>query len=169
MHLNKSLKARLAAIRLVSLDVDGVLTDGGLYYAEDGRELRKFDVKDGLGIKRLLSANIPVAVVTASTTRSIAVRCRRLGIPHVALGVEDKPAALRKICRRLNAGLVDVVHIADDINDLPLLRLVGVSVAVADAMPEVRKAVDCITTRRGGNGAVRELCDTILQLRTAGR
>lgn len=162
---NDKLAEAVGRVRLLALDVDGVLTDGGLYYTDAGDELRKFDVKDGMGIKRVLAAGIEVALLTASTSRAIAHRGRRLGIRHVFTGVEDKLEVLRELCAQLGIGLEQVAYIADDVNDLPVLRAVGVALAVADAMPEVREAVDRVGARGGGAGAVREVCDMLMRMR----
>jgi 3-deoxy-D-manno-octulosonate 8-phosphate phosphatase (KDO 8-P phosphatase) len=162
-----SLDARLERVRLVSLDVDGVMTDGGLYYAEDGGELRRFNVRDGMGIKALMTAGIPVAFVTSSRTRAIGNRAAALGVPHCLLGVEDKLAALERLCETLRVGLNEVAHVADDVNDLPVLKRVGCPVAVADAHPYVLAAAAFVTERAGGDGAVRELAERLLSIRQA--
>ncbi|MFC3226961.1 KdsC family phosphatase [Marinibaculum pumilum] len=157
---------RLAGIGLLSLDVDGVQTDGGLYYAEDGSELRRFHVHDGQGIKQVMAAGVAVAFVTASTTPAIGHRAARLGVAHAFLGVPDKEAALAGLCQTLGLGLDRVAHVGDDVNDLGLLRLVGCPLTVANARPEVRDACLYVTTTPGGAGAVREICDLILNART---
>ncbi|MEQ8345585.1 MAG: HAD hydrolase family protein [Sneathiellaceae bacterium] len=162
-----ALADRLARIGLLSLDVDGVQTDGGLYYGEDGAELRRFHVHDGQGIKQVMAAGVEVAFVTASTTRAIGHRAERLGVRHAFLGVPDKEAALTALCRQLGLGLDRVAHIGDDVNDLGLLRLVGCPLTVANARPEVISACLYATATPGGAGAVREVCDLILHARTA--
>lgn len=159
---------RLARIGLLSLDVDGVQTDGGLYYTETGEELRRFHVHDGQGIKQVMAAGVEIAFVTASTTVAIRHRAERLGVRHMLLGVADKSAALRRLCDGLGLPLARVAHIGDDVNDLDLLRLVGCPLTVANARPEVRDACLYTTRAPGGAGAVREVCDLILQGRNAG-
>lgn len=156
---------RLARIGLLSLDVDGVQTDGGLYYTESGQEMRRFHVHDGMGIKQVMAAGIEVAFLTASTTASIRHRAERLGVAHALLGVSDKVAALTDLCRMLGLPLDRVAHIGDDVNDLALLHAVGCPITVPDARPEVRAACDHVTTTAGGHGAVREICDLLLALR----
>jgi 3-deoxy-D-manno-octulosonate 8-phosphate phosphatase (KDO 8-P phosphatase) len=159
------LTARLAAVRLLSLDCDGVMTDGGLYYAADGTELRRFDVRDGVGIKALMAAGIEVAFITASRTPAIRHRATALGVPHCLVGVEDKLAALSALCVRLGIPLEAVGHVGDDVNDIPILKSVGVPMTVADARPEVRALAVHATGRKGGDGAVREIADRILAAR----
>lgn len=156
---------RLEGVRLLSLDLDGVLTDGGLYYAADGTELRKYDVKDGMGIKLVQRAGIHVSLITQSNVPAISVRAERLGIEHAHLGVEAKLPVLQRICDRLHIGLDQVMHIADDVNDLPALRAVGLPVAVADAVDAVKAVVRHVTQKPGGQGAVREMCDLLLASR----
>ena len=156
-----ALKRRLEGIRLLSLDVDGVLTDGGVYYGENGTVTRKFNVRDGVGIQKVLARDIEVAFVSAGTTRSIHHRARTLGVRHVLTGVADKQAEVEKLCRKLKVPMAAVAHVGDDVNDLPLLEAAGVSFTVADAVPEVRASADYVTRRPGGEGAVREICDLL--------
>ena len=157
---------RLKGVRLLSLDVDGVLTDGSLYYAEDGSQLRKFNVKDGMGMKAVRKAGVEVAIITASKTAAIHHRGEVLGIPHVFVGVDDKLTTLNGLCATLGIGLDAVVHIGDDVNDLPVLRAVGLPITVADAVDPVLDVARYVTTRKGGEGAVREICDLIGRART---
>ncbi len=152
----------LARVRLLSLDVDGVLTDGGLYYTESGEELRRFNVRDGLGIQMLGAAGLPVAVLTASATPAIAQRCRRLNVGLVRTGCTDKLTEVTAICAELGITLAEVAHMGDDLNDLPLLKAVGCPITVADGVEAVQEVALWATSRRGGDGAVREICDLLL-------
>ncbi len=156
---------RLGRVRLLSLDVDGVLTDGGLYFFEDGGQARKFNVKDGVGIKRLMAAGIEVAIVSAGISPAVEHRGRVLGLNHVHTGVDDKLETLRSVCRAVGVGLDETAHVGDDVNDLPVLAAVGCPLAVADAMPQVRAAAAWVTENGGGQGAVREVCDLMLAAR----
>ena len=149
------------AIRLLSLDVDGVLTDGGLYYADDGTVSRKFNVRDGVGIQRILARGIEVAIVSAGTSGSIPHRAKTLGIRHALSGVPDKLAAVEKLCRQIGCTMAEVAHVGDDLNDVALLKAVGWPLSVADAVPEARAVARYVTRRRGGEGAVREICDLL--------
>jgi 3-deoxy-D-manno-octulosonate 8-phosphate phosphatase (KDO 8-P phosphatase) len=155
---------RLSGIKLLSLDTDGVLTDGGLYYTDDGEELRKFNVKDGLGIQRVQAAGVKVAIITASSTPSIAHRGRRLGVDYVFLDCADKLATLVRICDEMGIDLNQVGHVGDDLNDLPVFGAVGCPMAVADATDEALSSVLFVTKKKGGDGAVREICDLIISI-----
>ncbi len=163
--LEPGVRARLAAVRLLSVDVDGVLTDGGVYVHDDGSQMRKFNIKDGMGLQLLQRAGIAVAIVTAATTPAVRHRMERLGIHHLCLGVEDKLAALDGLRVEVGLDWPAIAHIGDDVNDLPVLRKVGCPLTVADAVDAAIAAAIHITTRRGGDGAVREICDLLLSLR----
>jgi 3-deoxy-D-manno-octulosonate 8-phosphate phosphatase (KDO 8-P phosphatase) len=152
----------MARIRLLVLDVDGVLTDGRLYYGARGEALKVFDVRDGLGIVQLLRAGLAVAVISGRRSPMTAVRCRELGITHVYQGVADKLAVLKSLCTRLRLTLSACACIGDDLPDVPLLENAGLSFAVADAHRSARRAADVVTRARGGRGAVREVCDYLL-------
>jgi len=164
-----TVRSRMRAIRLLSLDVDGVLTDGGLYYADNGAVSRKFDVRDGVGIKRVLALGVAVALVSAGTTRSIHQRARTLGIRHVIAGADDKLAAVRRLCRQLGYSLDHAAHVGDDLNDIPLMEAVGLPMSVAGAAPEALAAARYVARKQGGEGAVREICDLIVAAHGGGR
>ena len=155
---------RLSGIKLLSLDTDGVLTDGGIYYTDDGEELRKFNVKDGLGIQRVQASGVKVAIMTASSTPSIAHRGRRLGVDYVFLDCVDKLTTLVGICDEMGIDLNQVGHVGDDLNDLPVLNAVGCPMTVVDATDEALSSALFVTKKRGGDGAVREICDLIVSL-----
>src|SRR3990170_2160210 len=131
MEIAAKLRPSLRRVRLLALDLDGVLTDGGLYYNDSGQELRKFNVKDGLGLKQAMDRGIAVAIITSSIAPAIGHRAARLGIPHVRLGVGDKLAALLALCSQLGIEAAETAYVADDINDLPVLAAVGLPIAVA--------------------------------------
>ncbi|KAM3099440.1 KdsC family phosphatase [Phormidesmis sp. 146-35] len=156
------LQARLAHIKLLALDVDGVLTDGGLYYTETGEELKKFNVKDGLGIQRVMQAGIQVAIVSASASQATLYRAKRLGVEQVFVGVKDKLATLNALCQKLDLSLQQVAYMGDDLVDLGVMQAVGCPLTVADAMSENRAAAIYVTQKSGGQGAVREVCDALL-------
>lgn len=157
---------RLAHVKLLSLDVDGVLTDGGLYFTDDGHQLRKFNVKDGMGMQRARDAGIEVAIVSAGVSSVVEERAKSLGIKHVFVGVTDKLATIKRLCEDLGVGLEVVIHVGDDVNDVPVLSAVGCPMSVADGVNEAREASIYVTERRGGDGAVREICDLLLAART---
>lgn len=156
------LYALFSPIKLLVLDVDGVLTDGGLYYTESGEELKKFNVKDGMGIKLLQKAGIEVAIISASNSTATLHRARKLGITHAFIGVENKLEALETLCNKLGLQFSQVAHIGDDVNDLPIFQAIGVPLTVADAMPINQAKARYVTQKAGGQGAVREVCDLIL-------
>lgn len=158
----------LDSIRVLVLDVDGVLTDGRLYYGANGEELKVFHVQDGLGLKRIMGAGIAVAVISGRRTAAVEVRCRELGITQLEQGCEDKVAALERLCKRLGMRAAEALCVIDDTSDLPLSRAAGFSVAVADAHPQVRAATDRVTSNPGGRGAVREVCDWLIAARRPG-
>jgi 3-deoxy-D-manno-octulosonate 8-phosphate phosphatase (KDO 8-P phosphatase) len=167
------LKARKATpwarIGLVILDVDGVLTDGRLYFAARGEALKVFHVRDGHGIKLLGAAGVQVAVLSGRRSAAVAVRCRELGVRHVVQACSDKVAALHRLTQRLDVDPLNCACICDDTPDLPLMSAVGVAGAVADAHPVVLAAAHWIAKANGGEGAVRELCDAILRARAGKR
>ncbi len=158
----------LARIQLLILDVDGVLTDGRLYFGARGEPLKVFHVRDGHGIKLLMGAGVEVAAVSGRRSSAVAARMRELGVPHVMQACSDKVAALQRLTRRLGLDPLNCACICDDTPDLPLMSAVGVAGAVADAHPLVLSAAHWIAKTEGGRGAVRELCDALLRAR-AGR
>jgi len=155
----------LRRVKLLSLDVDGVLTDGGIYYADDGNTYRKFNAKDGMGMVRLMNTGVQVTIISAGRPGGIEHRANRLGIKHVFTDVHDKLSVLRKLCDELGIGMEDVAHIGDDVNDLAIMEHIGLSITVADAVDDVLDVADIVTRRQGGAGAVREICDAIIRLR----
>jgi len=165
--LDSDLRRRLQKVRLLALDVDGVLTDGGLYYTETGEEFKRFNVKDGMGIKLIMEAAIEVAILTSSSSSSVLYRAQKLGISHVFLGVEEKLPELKKLCHKLGTSLEQVAYMGDDINDLPILRVVGFPVTVSDGVAENQECSVYTTECLGGCGAVREVCDLLLKAKNS--
>jgi 3-deoxy-D-manno-octulosonate 8-phosphate phosphatase (KDO 8-P phosphatase) len=166
--LNARAALPLARIRLLILDVDGVLTDGRLYFGARGEALKVFHVRDGHGIKLLMAAGVAVGAVSGRRSAAVAARMRELGVPHVIQACSDKVAALHRLARRLGFSPLECACICDDTPDLPLMTAVGLAAAVADAHPVVLSAAHWVSRAAGGQGAVRELCDAILRAR-AGR
>jgi 3-deoxy-D-manno-octulosonate 8-phosphate phosphatase (KDO 8-P phosphatase) len=154
------------AIRLLILDVDGVLTDGRLYFGARGEALKVFNVRDGQGLVQLLRAGIEVAVISGRRSSMVSARCRELGVRHVQQGVGDKLAAFARLRRRLGLSPDACACVGDDLPDVPLMQALGCSFAVADAHPQARRAADHVTRLGGGEGAVREVCDLLLSART---
>ncbi len=156
---------RLARVRLVAFDVDGVFTDGRFYLSDDGVETKAFNTQDGYGVRRLLDAGIEVAVISGRRSGAVERRMQELGVRHVSQGCKDKVAALDRIAAELSLTAADCAFVGDDDPDLPLLQHVGCSIAVANAVQTVRDACDYTTEARGGFGAVREVCELILASR----
>jgi 3-deoxy-D-manno-octulosonate 8-phosphate phosphatase (KDO 8-P phosphatase) len=154
-----------ARVRLLVLDVDGVLTDGRLYYGARGEALKVFHVRDGLGLKLLAAADITVAVISGRRSAMTAKRCRELGVKHLLQGIDDKLAAFNTLRGRLGVTPSVCACVGDDVPDVPLMREVGLSFAVADAHPQARNAAHVVTRLPGGQGAVREVCDYLLEAR----
>jgi 3-deoxy-D-manno-octulosonate 8-phosphate phosphatase (KDO 8-P phosphatase) len=152
-------------VSLVVLDVDGVLTDGRLWYGPDGESLKVFDVRDGHGIKNLISAGIGVAVISGRRSGAVTARMRELGVSDVAQGVKDKARALAELLKRNAIEAKRVACLVDDTPDLELMAAVGLPAAVADAHPEVLAAAQHVTRARGGRDAVREFCDWLVAAR----
>ena len=154
--------SKLAAVRLVAFDVDGVFTDGRFYLSDNGVESKAFNTQDGFGVRQLLDANIAVAVISGRSSGAVERRMSELGVPHVVQGCKDKVAALDSIIKTLGVTRLECAYVGDDIPDLPLLNHVGVSIAVANAVPALRARCDITTSGSGGSGAVREVCELLL-------
>ena len=153
-------------IQLLILDVDGVLTDGKIYLAADGQEIKVFHTLDGHGIKMLLQAGIQVAIITGRDAPATAARVKQLGIQHYYAGVADKIKAFEDLLQKTQIAEKNCAYMGDDLPDLPVLRRVGLSVAPDNAHDLIKKEVALVTQRKGGEGAVRELCDRILSVHT---
>jgi 3-deoxy-D-manno-octulosonate 8-phosphate phosphatase (KDO 8-P phosphatase) len=158
---------RAAGIRLLVLDVDGVMTDGQLHYDAEGREFKTFHVRDGYGIVRALREGLQVAVISGRESGAAAGRMRDLGIAHVTLGCKDKAKTLALLLQQLAIPASAVACVGDDEPDLPILQMAGLAVAVADAHPVILPAAHWRTTLPGGRGAVREVCDLLRSVRRA--
>jgi 3-deoxy-D-manno-octulosonate 8-phosphate phosphatase (KDO 8-P phosphatase) len=147
---------------LFATDVDGVLTDAGMYYSESGDEWKKFNTRDGMGIKLLQKAGLVTAIVTQERTKLVARRAEKLAMPEVHQGAMDKLSVVREMAERNGMTLDQVAYIGDDINDLETLKAVGFSAAPADGLPQVLAVADYVCRKKGGEGAVREMIDMIL-------
>ncbi len=156
--------ASLAAVRLLLLDVDGVLTQGEVIYNDLGEETKVFNVRDGLGIRLLMNAGILVGIVTGRAAPALRHRCKNLGINLLFDGTCDKKRALAQITEKEGVLASETAFMGDDLADLGIMTSVGVPIAVADAHPEVKKTACIITQKKGGHGAVREVCEAILKI-----
>jgi 3-deoxy-D-manno-octulosonate 8-phosphate phosphatase (KDO 8-P phosphatase) len=157
-----SVLAKAASIRLIALDVDGIMSDGKVYFSASGDELKAFNILDGLGLKQLMAAGITVAVITGRRSPLTEKRMTDLGIVHLLQGREDKRTALLEIVDLLGIPASDIAYMGDDLPDLPALRYAGLSITVPNSYWLVKEHADYCTRIRGGDGAVREACDLIL-------
>jgi len=154
-------------ISMLLLDVDGVLTDGRLYYSESGEELKVFHTLDGHGLKLLRATGIKTGVISGRNSAALQHRARELGMDIVVLGREDKLNALNEILASEGCAASQLAYAGDDLPDLPVIRRVGLGIAVANAHHEIRRQAMIVTDAKGGQGAVREICDFLLQARGA--
>lgn len=161
--MEKNLKERLKKIKLLLLDVDGVLTDGGLYYTENGDEMKKFHVRDGLGIKLVQRAGVAVGFVTGMKSKLVAKRALGLKIDEVVQDCMDKRPAVEALIRKRGLAWEHVAFVGDDLIDMPVMRQAGFAASVADAAEETRGVAHYVTELSGGQGAVREVCDLLLE------
>lgn len=156
---------KLKKIKLIVLDVDGVLTDGKVWISSNGDEMLAFDIKDGMGISQLIKHGIDVAILTGRISKAVIARADALGISKRKLGIKDKITALKELAEESGYSFEEMAYIGDDIADIEPMKAVGVSVAVADAVQEVAKIADIVLTKKGGRGAVREFADMIIKIR----
>ncbi len=157
------LEERIRHVRLVAMDCDGVLTDGGMYYAESGDEWKKFNTRDGKGVELLRRAGYLTAIITGEDTVIVERRATKMKVDVLIQGTQDKLSALDRLLASRGLTYAQVAYIGDDLNDLPVMQVVGLACAVADAMPPVRQSAHYVCGRKGGEGAVREVADLILE------
>jgi 3-deoxy-D-manno-octulosonate 8-phosphate phosphatase (KDO 8-P phosphatase) len=160
--MDAALRERAARIRLLVLDVDGVLTDGKLYFDNAGSEMKAFNTRDGMGMKALQRSGIDIAVITGRTSEAVTRRMSQLGVQHVYQGRDDKLNAFLHLLEATDLDAQQVCFAGDDWIDLPVLLRVGLAVSVADAEDRVKEHAHWITSRKGGDAAVREICNLIL-------
>lgn len=165
MPVPEPLRALMRRIDAVVFDVDGVFTDGGLYLSDDGGESKRFDTKDGLGVKRLLDGGVRVAIISGRHSAAVESRMGALGVHPIHLGVADKGPVFGDVAAALGLAPTACAAVGDDLPDLAMFARAGLSIAVADAVDEVRAAADWVTAKGGGRGAVREVCDALLAAR----
>lgn len=153
---------KLDKIRLIAFDIDGVFTDGRFYLSDDGVETKSFHTQDGYGMRRLLDSGVAVGVISGRKSAAVEKRMAELGVPHVILDCKNKVAAMDELAAGLGLAINECAYVGDDLPDLPLLEHVGFSVAVANAVPALQERCDYVTTKPGGFGAVREICDLLV-------
>lgn len=162
--INKpELKEIASKIKLVAFDVDGVLTDGSLTFLEDGREIKTYNAKDGLGVVMLGKAGIITSIITARDNNVVKLRANQIDIKELYMGQKNKVLALQELCKKYNLKTDEVAYMGDDLPDICVLKEVGLSCCPADAVKEVQAVCNFISSKKGGRGAVRELCDFILE------
>jgi len=155
-------RERLAQVRMMVFDVDGVLTDGSLFIGDDGQEYKAFNSRDGHGMKMLRSTGVEIGIITGRTSKVVNLRMASLGIEHVYQGQLDKTAAMHDLLTKTGLQPGQVVYVGDDVVDIPAMRLAGFSIAVADAHELVRAQADWTTPSRGGRGAARDACELVM-------
>lgn len=160
--ISKRILNKAKKIKLLICDIDGVMTNGLIYLDENSKEINAFHARDGYGIKTLLESSIKVAIITARNTKLIKDRCKLLGIKYIYQGQLNKIQAFKNLIQKTNIPYDQTAYIGDDIIDWPVMNIVGLSIAVADAHPLILQKAQYITHNAGGNGAVREICDLIL-------
>lgn len=156
------LAQRLKAIRLIALDVDGILTDGGLYLTDSGEEFKRFNSLDGHGLKMLKASGVELAIITGRTSRCVELRAKNLGITRLYQGVEHKWPAMQGLLEELKLAPDAAAYMGDDVVDLPVMRRVGLAITVPSSPQLVRDHAHYLTQREGGHGAVRETCELIM-------
>ena len=160
--MTPDIRERALSIRLLVLDVDGVLTDGKLYYGGDGVELKAFDIQDGLGLRLLRASGVEVAIITGRTSRAVELRAQNLGVAQLFQGVSDKLAVFEQLLARMQLDSSAAAAMGDDLPDLPVLRRCGFAACVPEAPVLVRSHAHYVTHRNGGCGAVREVCELLM-------
>jgi 3-deoxy-D-manno-octulosonate 8-phosphate phosphatase (KDO 8-P phosphatase) len=163
MNWTESLNEKAKKIRLIIFDVDGVLTDGKLYFTNEGQEFKNFHAQDGLGMVDLKSTGIEIGIITKRITPIVEHRMKELNITHVYQTKEDKRKPYKILINQLALTEDQVAYVGDDLSDLPLIRSSGIGVAVNNALPLVKQYADYVTEKNGGEGAAREICDKILE------
>ena len=163
MSISDELRRRAQAVKLLAIDVDGVWTDGSLYYGARGEELKRFDVRDGQGMVLWRELGFPTAILTARTSPIVATRASELGIRYVLQGERDKGRGFEKLIAQAGVRAEEVAYMGDDINDIPVLRMAGLAATPADCVDEVREIVHYVCKAKGGHGAIRELCELLIR------
>ncbi|CAK7063171.1 HAD hydrolase family protein [Tissierella sp.] len=150
-------------IKLLITDSDGVLTDGGMYYSENGDELKKFNTKDGMGVQILREIGIDTVIITGENVELVKKRAEKLGIEEIYMGIKDKASLVRKIAEDHGLKLEEIAYIGDDVNDLEAIKIAGIGCSVEDGMEQVKKTAKYVTKAKGGQGALREIAEIIIK------
>lgn len=158
-----SVDSHAKSVRLIAFDVDGIMTDGGLYLSDSGEEFKRFNSLDGHGLKMLKASGVELAIITGRTSRCVEVRAHNLGIMHLYQGITDKLATMQALLNKLQLSPQQAAYMGDDVVDLPAMLHVGMGISVPDAPQIVRDRAHYVTRCNGGNGAVREVCELLMQ------
>ncbi|MBN2571020.1 MAG: HAD hydrolase family protein [Ignavibacteriales bacterium] len=161
--MEKKLKNKIKKIKFVITDVDGVLTDGGLYYTNDGLVMKKFQVKDGMGTALLRNAGIEYGIISTDVSEMAIKRAERLKMNFCYIAIENKAEKVREICKEKNLKLENIAFIGDDVNDISIMKIAGLTACPKDATAQIKKLSDYICKKNGGEGAFREFVDLILE------
>jgi 3-deoxy-D-manno-octulosonate 8-phosphate phosphatase (KDO 8-P phosphatase) len=161
--MNDELLSKAARIKLLLTDCDGVLTDGGVYYSDMGEAMKKFNIRDGMGVERLRDiVQVETGIITGETSLSVTMRAAKLKIKELHLGTKDKPAVLKKIIEKKQLQPNDIAYIGDDVNDIAVMKMCGLTACPADALPQVKEIANYICEKKGGEGAFREFAELII-------
>lgn len=144
-------------IKMLALDVDGVMTDCGMYYSENGDELKKFNTRDGMGIQLLRENGIKIAIITKEKTKIVERRAKKLNVDDLFQGADNKLLALEELKNKYDLDYSEIAYVGDDVNDIPVLKKVGISICPNDAITDVKKICEYVTKKEGGNGVIREI------------
>lgn len=163
MTISNEILARAKKIKVVIFDVDGVMTDGGLTIGDDGQEYKTFNTQDGLGMKLLRQSGVQMAIITGRTSKVVTQRAESTGVMHFYQGVDDKLKAFNDLLKKMNIGADEAAFMGDDVVDMPPMLRCGLAIAVPAAPDAVKQRAHYVTQKMGGNGAVREACELIMQ------
>ena len=163
--MNQKLKEKIKKIKLIATDVDGVLTDGGMYYSSKGDTLKKFQAVDGMAVSILKRNTIPTVIITKERNQIVKQWSSKMNVDRLFDGIKNKEKIIPKLCKLYNLSENNIVYIGDDVNDLEILKRVGFSITPKDGNLEVKKIVDCICKSRGGEGVLREICDLVISVK----
>ena len=163
--MNQKIRTKIKNIKLIATDVDGVLTDGGMYYSSNGDTLKKFHARDGMAISILKRNNIPTVIITKEKNQIIKKWSTKMHVDKLFDGVKNKEKIILKLCNIYNLSENNIAYIGDDVNDLEILERVGLSISPKDANQEVKKIVDYTCNSLGGEGVLREICDLIISIK----
>jgi 3-deoxy-D-manno-octulosonate 8-phosphate phosphatase (KDO 8-P phosphatase) len=162
--MNEEINLKASKIKLLLTDCDGVLTDGSVFYGMNGEEFKRFNIRDGMGVERLLNlAKVETGIITGEKSESVKKRAEKLNIKELHLGIKDKLAILKEILMKKNLAADEIAYIGDDVNDIEIMQNVGLSACPSDAFKSVKKHADYLCGKKGGNGAFREFAELILE------